>query len=195
MRACPGMATRDYLQMVNSLLKHAGKSFASFICSPLQRMGTRELRFWCPFRSRWFRRQPTLTQKEDLAATLAAEPEIPDNLFDTPWDKILLLLTIDQASTGWGSCHFLSSPGYAKSALTAPGSARHRKTLVRSGGGMNLLLDFVGDPFHRSWNDWKWACRHARGTMMSSQMQITVVYNHNYQPYLNGANLTKKQEF
>ena len=53
MRACPGMATRDYLQMVNSILKHAGKHFASFICSPLQRMGARELRFWCPSRSGW----------------------------------------------------------------------------------------------------------------------------------------------
>ena len=60
---------------------------------------------------------------------------------------------------------------------------------------MNLLLLFLMDPYHRSWNDFKWACKHTMGHMNSSILQMMVVYNHNYQPYLNGANLGKKQEF
>ena len=37
--------------------------------------------------------------------------------------------------------------------------------------------------------------KHALGNLASSVLQMTVVYNHNYQPYLNGSNLAKKGEF
>ena len=60
---------------------------------------------------------------------------------------------------------------------------------------MNLLMYFHGDPFHRSWNDWKLIVKRAQGNVYSSVVQMTAVYNHNYQPYLSGANLAKKGEF
>ena len=106
----------------------------------------------------------------------------------------MLLLTLDQASTGWGACHFLVSP-MTDHGMSRPTKARKRIVIRRRGGGMNLLLDFTFDPYHRSWNDWKWAIKHASGNLASSVLQMTVVYNHNYQPYLNGSNLAKKAEF
>ena len=120
---------------------------------------------------------------------------VPNEIFLQKWNKIpMLLLTLDQASTGWGACHFLCAPGSA--GITAHGirkdSKRRKQVLKKIFGGMNLLLDFIADPFHRSWNDWKQAIKHAIGHITSSIVQMTVVYNHNYQPYLNGANLVKK---
>ena len=126
-------------------------------------------------------------------------PELPDSMLaTTAWTaQPLLQLSIDQASTGWSACHFLSWPVEQQShGNGSPGQARRvRRTLPRVRGGMNLLLNFMVDPYHRSWNDFKWACKHAMGNMNSSILQMMVVYNHNYQPYLNGANLAKKKEF
>ncbi len=89
----------------------------------------------------------------------------------------MLLLTSDQDGAGWAAAHFLAAP------WTGHGH-----------GGLNLLVDFVPDPFHRSWNDFKYALRHASGGLVASQIQLTVIYNTNYQPFLNAANMGKKRE-
>ena len=189
-----GMATHDLIQMLNCLLGHAGKCLISYQCPLLPRLAAEEERVWCKEKLRWLRRKVALTERQ----LHHWEPEVPNEIFLQEWNKIpMLLLTLDQASTGWGACHFLCAPGSA--GITAHGirkdSKRRKQVLKKISGGMNLLLDFIADPFHRSWNDWKQAIKHAIGHITSSIVQMTVVYNHNYQPYLNGANLVKKEEF
>ena len=58
------------------------------------------------------------------------------------------------------------------------------------------MLDFLpsGDPYHRSWNDFKWACKHAGNHFEATCLQMTVVFNCNYNPYMKGANMHKKRE-
>ena len=194
-RAQPGMATKDYVQMVNTLLKHAGKTLVAFQCPLLPRMEAGSHRVWCPFRRRWYRIPAAISANRLEEAINAATPELPDEILSADWSKLpMLLLTLDQASTGWGACHFLVSPMTAHG-MVRPARQRQRLVIRRQPGGMNLLLDFVCDPYHRSWNDWKWAIKHGSGNLASSVLQMTVVYNHNYQPYLNGSNLVKKAEF
>ena len=60
---------------------------------------------------------------------------------------------------------------------------------------MNLSLFFHGDPYRRSWNDWKTIVMRAQGNVYSSVVQMTAVYNHNYQPYFSGANSANKGGF
>ena len=192
-RAQPGMATKDHVQMVNTLLKHAGKNLLFFQCPLLPRMEAGSQRVWCTYRNRWFRIPAAVTADRRNEAINAAIPELPDEILNADWSKIpMLLLSLDQASTGWGACHFLASP-MTDPGMSRPARAHKRIVIRRQGGGMNLLLDFTFDPYHRSWNDWKWAIKHALGNLASSVLQMTVVYNHNYQPYLNGSNLAKKR--
>ena len=58
------------------------------------------------------------------------------------------------------------------------------------------MLDFnpAGDCYHRSWNDWKYTCAHAPGHFEATCLQMAVVLNTNYNPYLQGANMFKKRE-
>lgn len=85
----------------------------------------------------------------------------------------LLLMVLDQASTGWSAAHFLASP---------------------QPGGMGLHIHFMGDPFHRSWNDFKWACSRATGHLNHSMIQMTICYNANYGPWMKAAFMLKKRE-
>ena len=221
-----GQATKDQAHMLNRILAHAGKTLASFIAPALDRQTARGERMWCPVSLRWLRRERAVTERQEQRWV----PEIPDEHFMKDWAQIpLLLVTLDQACTGWGACHFLCSPGrpgqpqlqQAWRPHTAPGrlgqpqlqqantQGSSHASAVRGGqprpcrkivlsrvpGGMNLLMYFLGDPFHRSWNDWKLMVKRARGNVYSSVVQMTAVYNHNYQPYLSGANLAKKGEF
>ena len=190
-----GMPTRAYLQLINQSLGHIGKKLIMFQGPMLCLMPSGGVRFWSPQRRRWMRAPPA-----GPGGSTPPVPELPDNMLDMKgWATIpVLLLTLDQASTGWSACHFLSWPGGSRLPAGPGGSLptqRRRRTLPRTPGGMNLLLLFLTDPYHRSWNDFKWACKHAMGHMNSSILQMMVVYNHNYQPYLNGANLGKKKEF
>ena len=186
-----GMPTRAYLQLINQSLGHIGKSLVMFQAPALHQMPTGGVRYWSAREHRWMHAPPA-----GPGGNTPDVPELPDNMLDmAKWAAIPLLhLTVDQAPTGWSACHFLSWPGMGSG---SPGQATHRRrrTLAQTAGGMNLLLHFLVDPFHRSWNDFKWACKHALGHMNSSILQMMVVYNHNYQPYLNGANLGKKKEF
>ena len=183
-----GMPTRAYLQLINQSLGHIGKNLSMFQGPLLYLMPSGGVRYWCPRQHRWIRVLPAAPGGNEQLV-----PELPDHMLDPKgWASIpLLQLTVDQASTGWSACHFLSWPGGRGQAE----GKRRRRTLPRTPGGMNLLLNFTVDPYHRSWNDFKWACKHSEGHMNSSILQMMVVYNHNYQPYLNGANMGKKKEF
>jgi hypothetical protein len=85
----------------------------------------------------------------------------------------LLMLSLDQASSGWAAAHFLAAP---------------------QPGGMGLNVTFTADPFHRSWNDFKWACSRAKGHINHSMIQMTICYNANYGPWMKAAFMTKKRE-
>ena len=86
----------------------------------------------------------------------------------------ILLLTLDQAGPGWSMCHFLVAP------------PQH---------GMNLMLDFENDFFHRSPNDFNWARDQAEGGHRLTAIQMIHVFNANFGPYLTGARMLQKQEF
>ena len=103
------------------------------------------------------------------------ERELLEDLL--PSHKVPVLhLTIDQASWGWAAAHFLAE---------LPSS---------SGGGMGLMVSFVGDEFHRIWNDFLSAARSSTGSFMVSVVEMIVVYNLNYGPWLGAAFLHKKKE-
>ena len=86
----------------------------------------------------------------------------------------ILLLTLDQAGPGWSMCHFLVAP------------PQH---------GMNLMLDFENDFFHRSPNDFNWARDQAEGGHRLTAIQMIHVFNANFGPYLTGARMLQKREF
>ena len=104
------------------------------------------------------------------------QPPPPGDQMDTPQDTEeledkykefaslpLLMLSLDQASSGWAAAHFLAAP---------------------QPGGMGLNVTFTADPFHRSWNDFKWACSRAKGHINHSMSQMTICYNANYGPWM-----------
>ena len=90
----------------------------------------------------------------------------------------LLLLTADQEGCGRRCCHFLAAPEWT------------------GHGGLKLMLDFLpgGEPYHRSWNDFKRACSRAAGRFEATTLQLGVVMNQNYNPCLKGSNMFKKRE-
>ncbi len=162
-----GMRSRDFIQIVNHFLQSVGKSLYAFRAEAMPRMSPGCVRVWCEESQRWWRH----------SLTGDCEPELPEKYLQD-MQVPMLLLTGDQESCGRRACHFLAGPS------------------TDQGGGMNLMLDFLpgGEPFHRSWNDFQWACRKARGQFEATRIQMTFVYNFNYQPFQQAANLQKKQE-
>ena len=78
-----------------------------------------------------------------------------------------LLLTMDQKQTQWNMGHFMASM---------------------------YMCFFRGDVYHRSWNDFKWALRWAKGFLHHSMMQLCHAFNVNYGPHPRGGNTAKKQD-
>ena len=103
-------------------------------------------------------------------ATKDSAPELPGNMLD-PSTQMVLLLCMDQASTNHAVADFLPSPG-----------------------GFNGCVLATEDPFHRAHNDWKFALRHAIGWFEHTVLQMTVVYNLPYGPWLHAANLSARRE-
>ena len=85
----------------------------------------------------------------------------------------LLLLNLDQHGPGWSMAHFLED---------------------EPPRGMGLMVDFEGDFFHRSANDFNWARDHADGFHRETNIQMFHVFNANFGPWVTGANILKKQE-
>ena len=63
-------------------------------------------------------------------------------------------------------------------------------------GGLGIVVEFLpgGEPYHRSWNDFKQALRRAPGRFEATMLQLSVVMNTNYNPWLKGSNMLKKRE-
>ena len=60
--------------------------------------------------------------------------------------------------------------------------------------GLELNLEWDSDYSHDGWNDVQAACRLSYGGFNFTNIQMAVVYNSNYAPYLTGANLGSKRE-
>ena len=94
--------------MLNRILAHAGKSLATFIAPRLDMLGAQGQRKWCSVRFRWLRREHAVIERQEQCWI----PEVLDECFLKDWDRLpLLLVTLDQASTGWGACHFCAQLG------------------------------------------------------------------------------------
>ena len=85
----------------------------------------------------------------------------------------MLIMHTDQDGSNWLQMHFLSAPRPC---------------------GMGLFLIFGPDLHHRLWNDFLHSLKHARGYFMLTVIQMTVVYNCNYGPWLSGSWMAQKKE-
>ena len=191
LRPQQGMKTYDNIRMIQHILNNIGHSLIEYQLGPWAVMQPGSVRYWCSSNQRWMRTSPTPTLAESGAGTsrttalpLVATSERDQTeqhedsveLEDTFTDLAslpLLLLVLDQASSGWSAAHFLASP---------------------RPGGMGLHVHFMGDPFHRSWNDFKWACSRATGHLSHAMIQMTICYNANYGPWMKAAFMLKKRE-
>ena len=80
-------------------------------------------------------------------------PELPDSMVNLAEQRVLVLC-MDQASTNNAVANFLPSPG-----------------------GFHGCILAAEDPFHRAYNDWKFAIRHSYGGFEHTVLHMTVVYN------------------
>ena len=55
-------------------------------------------------------------------------------------------------------------------------------------GKVFVMCFFLGDLFHRAWNDFKWALKCAKGWQHHSMMQLCHAFNVNYGPFPRGGN-------
>ena len=190
LRPGQGMKTYDHIRMVQHILNTIGHSLIKYQLGSWTAMRPGSVRYWCSRNQRWFRTTTPLPTSERCAGTShttappleASETQQPtaqedsvelDAEFTDFASLPLLLMVLDQASTGWAAAHFLASP---------------------QPGGMGLHIHFMGDPFHRSWNDFKWACSRATGHLNHSMIQMTICYNANYGPWMKAAFMLKKRE-
>ena len=190
LRPFQGMKTYDTIRMIQHILHNIGHSLIQYQLGPWTVMRPGSVRYWCSINQRWFRTTPTPTSDRRVGTShttapthevsselhQATEQEDSMELEDKFTDLVslpLLLLVLDQASTGWAAAHFLASP---------------------TPGGMGLHVHFAADPFHRSWNDFKWACSKATGHLNHSMIQMTICYNANYGPWMKAAFMLKKRE-
>ncbi len=192
LRPQQGMKTYDTIRMIQHILSTIGHSLIKYQLGPWAVMPPGSVRFWCSFNQRWMRTRQAPTSATCCAGTsrttalLPSEPTSECDQTEQHNDTVeledkftalaslpLLLLVLDQASIGWAAAHFLASP---------------------QPGGMGLHIHFMGDPFHRSWNDFKWACSRATGHLSHAMIQMTICYNANYGPWMKAAFMLKKRE-
>ena len=57
-----------------------------------------------------------------------------------------------------------------------------------------LVLVALSDPFHRCWNDCKWALRHSYGSLWKTLLQYSLIFNLNYGPASTKKWFLKKQQ-
>ena len=192
LRPQQGMKTYDIIRLIQHILSNIGHSLIKYQLGPWERMQPGSVRYWSGINKRWMRARQTPalaacragtsratallpgepTSENDQTEMLEDTVELEDEFADLS-SLPLLLLVLDQASTGWAAAHFLASP---------------------QPGGMGLHVHFMGDPFHRSWNDFKWACSRATGHLSHAMIQMTICYNANYGPWMKAAFMLKKRE-
>ena len=171
MRTRPKQKVVDCLRTLNHVISMGlDKSLATFAAPcRLALMQPAGVRYWNAIEKRWYR----MPGGKDCASS---SPELPDQLLlavsSLSAARVqVLLLTVDQKQTQWSAAHYLADAE-----------------------GLNLFVMFRGDPFHRSWNDFKLAAKRAQGRLDLTMIQLTHVTNVNYGPYGNAANMAKKRE-
>ena len=131
------------------------------------------LRVW--LNSRWFRTDHIANAPAVSAKAPALETELPDSILSAVQNGTLpmLLLAWDQEAAQRSAFHFVAS---------------------EPPGGMGCITESLDDPYHRSWNDFKWACRISRGHLNHTLIQLCQCYNVNYMPFLRAGNMSTKKE-
>ena len=122
-----------------------------------------------PGQVRFWSKKKASWLRKDMALE-SVEPELACPLRVLSSQRVLLLC-MDQASTNNAVANFLQHPK-----------------------GYNGLVLVTEDPFHRAYNDWKFAVRHACGGFEHAVLQMTVVYKLPYGPWLHAANLSARRE-
>ena len=171
MRTRPKQKVVDCLRTLNHVISMGlDRSLATFAAPcRLALMQPAGVRYWNAIEKRWYRMPGCLP-------SCSSSPELPDQLLSAVSSlsaaKVqVLLLTVDQKQTQWSAVHYLADPA-----------------------GLNLFVMFRGDPYHRSWNDFKTAAKRSQGRLDLTMIQMTHVTNVNYGPYGNAANMAKKRE-
>ena len=167
-RTVPRMEIWDFVCELEHVLKSGlGKSLHDFrFHEEFPVMDAQHVRYYHPTKKQWYRVP---------ASGLTAEgmPELsPKTLGLLPSDIGVLLLDEDQKQSQWSGSHFLVDPA----------------------SGLNLMVWFRGDKYHRSWRDWQWATSKAPGHFNWTSVQLNYLFNINYQPIGSGGHFSKRQE-
>ncbi len=171
LRTRPGRTVLKWLRVLNNaLVRGLGVQLGDFqALQTFPPLSKDEVRVSTGSPPRWYRVDPP-------SGAASAVPEIEDETLEAvaSGSLRLLLLTGDQDTAQGSAIHFL---------------------LSATPGGMGCFADFREDFFHRSYNDFKWACRWTTpGHLAQTVLQMCFAFNCNYGPYLRAANMGKKQE-
>ena len=159
------MESFDCIKYCNHVMEVMfGKSLLSFACSkPLERMQASSVRIYHHGHKRWYRvgAEDRLNRQHSASdsGTGSAEVglvELPNELLD-PFSVHVLLATLDQKQSQWTAMHCCASPQ-----------------------GLNLMIAFRCDMFHRSWRDFQFTVTHAKGGFQHSSCQLNYALNVNY---------------
>ena len=164
-RAKARMESFDCIKYLNHISEVAsGEPLTAFGCPvSLDRMQAGSVRIYHQASTRWYRvgAEDRLTNASASASGAGVDvlgvPELPNELLD-PCKVNVLLATLDQKQSQWTAMHCCTSPQ-----------------------GLNLMLLFRCDGFHRSWRDMQWAQSHAKGGFHHSSCQLNYALNVNYQ--------------
>ena len=160
----------DFVCELEHLLKSGlGKSLQDFrFADEFPLMVAGHVRYYHPTKKQWYR-----VSASSPAGGDEGTPELsPKTLSLLPSDISVLLLDEDQKQSQWSGSHFLVDPV----------------------NGLNLMVWFRGDKYHRSWRDWQWATSKAPGHFNWTSVQLNYVFNVNYQPFGAGGHFSKRQE-
>ena len=167
------MESCDVIKYLNHVVEVGfGRSLLTFQCpAHLERMKRAGVRIYHRGTGRWYRVDEEDRCKVSSASASGIEeplgqPELPDALMD-PSVVNVLGATLDQKQSQWTAMHCCASPT-----------------------GLNLLLYFRSDLFHRSWRDFQGCTKHAVGGFQHSAVQLNFALNVNYQGYF----LAKRKE-
>ncbi len=177
MRTQKNMKVLDVMKRINNALWHGmSKTLADFQCPcPLPDLEVEAVRVQHATEGApkaWWRVTPDPMQDGGHRCEL----ELPAALIEAVRGHSLSILTVtsDQEQVQFSAMQHLAT------------------SLEQSGQG--LLLCPVSDCYHRSWNDFRWACQHSKGGLNHTVLQLTFAYNANYGPYLKAANMATKRE-
>ena len=178
------MESCDVIKYLNHVVQVGfARSLLAFRCPvPLERLKRGAVRIFHQDTGRWYRVEEERCKASSASASGAegkassasasgieeplGQPELPNELLD-PASVNVLLATLDQKQSQWTAMHCCASPT-----------------------GLNLMIHFRSDQFHRSWRDFQGTTKHAVGGFQHSAIQLNYALNVNYQSYF----LAKRKE-